>query len=116
MTNTNRKDVIKIQTQKVVHHQYDKKSSSIIINTPVYTSGTESLIVVSDVDNCEITLNSSVNDKITVKSLTNVIIKPDLGLVDQEWEELTIEKGACVQFQFVESHWYIISSDGIKLS
>lgn len=116
MTKTNRKDIIKIQTQKVIHHQDDKKNFSIVISDPTYTTGVESLIVVANVDNCEITLNSSENDKITVKSLTNVIIKPDLGLVDQEWEELTIEKGACVQFQFVENHWYIISSDGIKLS
>ena len=116
MTKTNRKDIIKIQTQKVVHHEIDKKNSSVIVESSSYTTGTENLVVVSNVDLCEVTLNSSVNDKVTVKSLTTVIIKPDFGLVDQEWDELTIEKGACVQFQFVQQHWYIISSDGIKLS
>ena len=28
--------------------------------------------------------------------------------------ELLLEKGSCVQFQFVEDVWLILSSDGIK--
>ena len=50
-----------------------------------------------------------------VKSLIKTIIKPDVGLIDEEWEELLLEKGSCVQFQFVEDVWLILSSDGIKL-
>jgi hypothetical protein len=61
-----------------------------------------------------VTLNSSENEKITIKSLTTVLIKSDVGAIDEEWDELLLEKGACVQFQFVEGNWFIISSDGLK--
>ena len=30
-------------------------------------------------------------------------------------DELLLEKGACVQFKFVEGNWYIVSSDGLKM-
>ena len=30
--------------------------------------------------------------------------------------ELLLEKGSCVQFQFVQGNWYILSSDGLKIS
>jgi len=48
--------------------------------------------------------------------LTTVLIKPDVGLIDEEWDELLLEKGACVHLSFVEGNWYIISSDGMKLN
>jgi hypothetical protein len=48
--------------------------------------------------------------------LTTVLIKPDVGLIDEEWDELLLEKGSCVHLSFVEDNWYIISSDGLKLN
>jgi len=111
----NRKDIVKIQTQKVVHHEVKSKTSAKIISTENYITGEENLVVVKDVKNCNLILNSEVNNKITIKSLTNVTIKPDKNLIDEEWEEMLVERGACVQFFFVGDSWYIISSDGIKL-
>ena len=37
-------------------------------------------------------------------------------MIDEEWDELLLEKGSCVQFQFVQGNWYILSSDGLKIS
>ena len=73
----------------------------------------EVLIVVRE--NSEIILNSVDYTHVIVKSLIKTIIKPDIGLIDEEWHELLLEKGSCVQFQFVEDVWLILSSDGIKL-
>jgi len=56
------------------------------------------------------------NEKITIKSLTTTLVKSDTGLIDEEWDELLLEKGSCVQFQFLEGNWYILSSDGLKFS
>ena len=67
-------------------------------------------------DETIIVLDSTKNQKITVKVLTNVTIKPDMNKIDEEWDELQLDWGACVQFQFVEGNWYILSSDGLKMS
>jgi hypothetical protein len=71
---------------------------------------------VKDVEYSEVTLKSGKTNKITIKSLTNVLIKTDVGSIDEEWDELLLEKGACVQFQFLEGNWYVIASDGVKFN
>ena len=53
---------------------------------------------------------------IIVKSLTTVLVKPDIGKIDEEWDELMMEKGSCVQLFFVDGNWYILSSDGLKIN
>lgn len=117
---TPRKNVVKYYTQPYVQPEEVVEETPIptekIISEPIYTTGNETLLVVKNVDNSEVTLNSIVNHKITIKSLTSVLIKSDVGLIDDEWDELLLEKGACVQFQFVEGNWYILSSDGLKMS
>jgi hypothetical protein len=116
---TPRKNIVKYQTQTYVEPK-------VIIERPIeiqkiifetnYTVGEETLLVVKTPEMAEVTLNSNVNKKICVKSLTNVIIKSDVGSIDEDWDELLLERGASVQFQFVEGNWYILSSDGMKFS
>lgn len=113
---TPRKNVVRYQTQTVVQQPKPielPKEIQKIISDSIYTAGIETLLVVKG-EGSKVTLNSSVNQKITIKSLTTVLIKSDVGTIDEEWDELLLEKGACVQFQFVEGNWYIISSDGLK--
>lgn len=116
---TPRKNVVRYQTQAVVEPKVIiEKPVEVhkIISNSSYTTGGEVLLIVKDVEYSEVILNSSVNQKITIKSLTSVLIKSDVGSIDGEWDELLLEKGACVQFQFVEGNWYILSSDGLKMS
>jgi hypothetical protein len=116
---TPRKNVVRYQTQTIVEPKVViEKPVDVnkIITEPAYVTGEEVLLIVKDVDYSEVTLNSSINKKITIKSLTSVLIKSDIGSIDMEWDELLLEKGACVQFQFVEGNWYILSSDGLKMS
>ena len=115
---TPRKNVVKYQTHVYVEPQVvveKPKELKKIISDAVYKTGEEVLLVVKSVDYSEVTLNSEF-DKITIKSLTTVLVKSDVGEIDEEWDELLLEKGACVQFQFVEGNWYILSSDGLKIS
>jgi hypothetical protein len=116
---TQRKNVVRYQTQTVVEPKVIiEKPVEVhkIISEPVYTTSDETILIVKGVEYSEVTLNSSIVKKITVKSLTQTLIKTDTGSIDEEWDELLLEKGACVQFQFVEGNYYIISSDGLKTS
>jgi len=109
-----RKNVVRYKTQttpKISNIVTDK-----IVTTEQHKIDEELLVIVKDVENSEVTLNSEKNKTVTIKSLTTVLIKSDVGMIDEEWDELLLEKGACVQFQFVEGNWYILSSDGLKMS
>lgn len=115
---TPRKNIVKYQTQTVVEPKViieSPKDVHKIISDSFYTTNDETFLIVKNVDNSEVTLNSNSSSKITIKSLTNVLVKSDVGSIDEEWDELLLEKGACVQFQFVEGNWYVIASDGLKM-
>ena len=116
---TPRKNIVKYQTQAVVEPKVtveNPKEIHKIISDSNYTTSDETFLIVKNVDYSEVTLNSQVSTKITIKSLTSVTIKSDIGSIDEEWDELLLEKGACVKFKFVEGNWYILSSDGLKMS
>jgi hypothetical protein len=115
---TERKNVVRYQTQTVVEPKViieTIKDITKIITVPTFITGEETILIVKNVDDCNITLNSQKSNRVVVKSLTTVVVKSDVGRIDEEWDELLLEKGACVQFQFVEGNWYIISSDGLKM-
>lgn len=86
-----------------------------VVSQNYYLTNGETLIIVKDIDTCTIALNSETTEKITIKTLTSCIITPDQNRIDEDWDQLNIERGACVQFQCVDGIWYILSSDGIKL-
>ena len=113
-----RKNVVRYQTQTIVEPQViveKPKEVYKIISDSFYTTNDETFLIVKNVDNSEVTLNSNSSSKITIKSLTNVLVKSDVGLIDEEWDELLLEKGACVKFKFVEGNWYVVASDGLKM-
>ena len=115
---TERKNVVRYQTQTVVEPKIvieTIKDLSRVVSTSNYLTDEETILIIKDVDECEVTLNSQKSSRVVVKSLTTVVIKSDVGKIDEDWDELLLEKGACVQFQFVEGNWYITSSDGLKL-
>ena len=115
---TERKNVVRYQTQTVVEPKVvieTIKDLSKVVSTSNYLTDEETILIIKDVDECEVTLNSQKSSRVVVKSLTTVVVKSDVGKIDEDWDELLLEKGACVQFQFVEGNWYITSSDGLKL-
>jgi hypothetical protein len=119
INNTERKNVVRYQTQTVIEPKIiveTVKEISKVITTPNYITDEETILIVKNVEECELTLNSKKNNKIIIKSLTTVLVKSDVGQIDEDWDELLLEKGACVQFQFVDGNWYITSSDGLKMS
>ena len=79
-----------------------------------YITNGEYLLVVTN--QCKITLNSTVDKKIKIKSLSGVQITPDVGLIDNRWSSLNLDGDSCIELVFVESLscWVVVSSDGIK--
>lgn len=113
-------EVINIPTRKTIRRGQPINQVVIpeykIVSESMYSSNGEKLIIAKDINQTTITLDSTKNSKVTVKVLTSVSVIPDLGKIDEEWDELQLDWGACVQFQFVEGNWYILSSDGLKMS
>jgi len=88
--------------------------SSVVTNKSYKTDG-EYVIVIKDVDFCELTLDENTTDHVVVKSLTHVLVKTD-KLIDGEYNEVELDKGSCVEFKYIGGDWYILSSDGLKNS
>ena len=86
-----------------------------VVTIPEHTTNGEEFILVKGVDTCKIILNQITTEHIVIKTLTKVLIMPMIGQIDEQYDEIFIDKGACVEFFRVENNWYIISSDGLKL-
>ena len=99
---------------KVVKGNLVRASEIVVSSEPFYDTNGESFLILRDVVSCKIKLNSSTTDHITIKALTKVLIIPDINKIDEEYDEIMIDKGACVEFYFGFGSWYIVSSDGLK--
>ena len=87
-----------------------------IITSNEYQTNGEVLIVVKDVETCNLKLDSNTTEHIIIKALTKVFIRPSSGKIDEYYDEIFIDWGACVEFYLLENNWYIVSSDGLKLN
>lgn len=88
---------------------------TVIVSQDFYSTLGETLIVIRDIDVCRIKLDSTTTDRIRIKTLTNCTILPDVGRIDDDWDEISVARGACVELQNVRGVWYILSSDGLKM-
>lgn len=104
-----------IPSQRIIAGQVINTSEITFVSNPTYSTEGEALIVTKESENVEIILDSSTTDHIIVKALTNTKIKPIWGLIDEEYSEINIGKGACVELYFSFGNWYIVSSDGMKM-
>ena len=90
-------------------------SDSSVVTNKTYSTNGESVIVIKDVELCELVLNNKTTEHVVIKSLTNVIVKSET-LIDEEYSEIELQYGSCVEFRFIGDYWYILSSDGLKNS
>lgn len=105
-----------IPSSRVINGQFIETSEMALISEREYNTNGEECIIVKNVPNSTIILDSKTTDHIVVKSLTNVTIKPDVGKIDEEFDEVVADKYACIEFRFCTGNWYILSSDGLKSS
>jgi hypothetical protein len=92
-----------------------KPYKAIIVTDNYYKTNGESVIVVKDITESTIELDSTTTDRIKIKTLTNCTLIPDVGQIDEDWDEISVGRGACVELQYIGGTWYILSSDGLKM-
>ena len=88
---------------------------TIVISDEIYKTNGETLLIVRDVAQSKVKLDSVTTERIKIKTLTNCTIIPDVGRIDEDWDEISVGRGACVELQNVSGVWYILSSDGLKM-
>jgi hypothetical protein len=104
-----------IASKKIINGVEIQTSDLAVITNEKYKTNGESAIVIKGVENCNLFLNSTTTDHIVVKALTNVLVTSDT-LIDEEFNEVELTKGSCVEFRKIGDFWYILSSDGLKNS
>ena len=105
-----------IPIQKRINGLIVNTSEVSIVSENQYSTNGEECIVVKGIQTSEIILDSKTTEHTVIKCLTHVTIKPSLGLIDEEYDEIVADKGACIEFRLCEGNWYILSSDGLKIS
>ena len=105
-----------IPSTRLINGEILETSEIAIISENEYKTNGEDCIVVRNVRHSTVTLDSHTTDHIVVKSMTNVTIKPDVGKIDEDYDEIVTERYTCIEFRFCAGNWYVISSDGLKNS
>jgi hypothetical protein len=105
-----------VPSRKIINGLIIDSSEISVVSELDYKTNGESCIIVRGVSQSVITLNSITTDHVVIKSMTKVTIKPDVGKIDEDYDELVADQYACIEFRFVGGNWYILSSDGLKQS
>jgi hypothetical protein len=105
-----------VPSRKIINGLIIDSSEISVVSELDYKTNGESCIIVRGVSQSVITLNSITTDHVVIKSMTKVTIKPDVGKIDEDYDEIVADQYACIEFRFVGGNWYILSSDGLKQS
>jgi hypothetical protein len=105
-----------IPSRKIIGGVAIETSEISVVSEREYTTTGESCVVVRGVSESIVTLDSKTTDHVVVKSMTRLTIKPDIGKIDEDYDEIVADKYACIEFRFVGGNWYILSSEGLKQS
>lgn len=105
-----------IPAQRLIHGRILDTSEVSVVSEKEYSTSGESCIVVRGVSETTVTLNSLTTDHVVIKAMNKLIVIPDVNRIDEEYDEIVMDKGACVEFRLCGNTWYILSSDGLKQS
>jgi hypothetical protein len=105
-----------IPSQRLINGEVINTSEVSLVSEREYQTNGEECIIVRGVSESVVTLNSKTTDHIVVKAMTMITIKPDIGKIDEDYDEIVMDRYACVEFRFCGGSWYILSSDGLKNS
>jgi hypothetical protein len=105
-----------ISSKRIIKGEVINASEISVVSESTYKTNGENCIIVRGVSQSVVILDSTNTDHVVVKSMTNLTILPDVGKIDEEYDEVVVDKFACIEFRFVGGNWYILSSDGLKQS
>jgi hypothetical protein len=105
-----------ISSKRIIRGEVINASEISVVSESTYKTNGENCIIVRGVAQSVVILDSTNTDHVVVKSMTNLTILPDVGKIDEEYDEVVVDKFACIEFRFIGGNWYILSSDGLKQS
>lgn len=105
-----------IPSKRIINGQVIETSEISIVSEREYRTNGESCVVVRNVLESTVILDSKTTDHVVVKAMTKITIKPDTGKIDEDYDEIVADRYACIEFRFCAGNWYILSSDGLKQS
>jgi len=105
-----------IPSRRIINGQVISTSEVSVVSELDYRTNGESCVIVRGVAQSFIVLDSLTTDHVVIKSMTNLTIRPDVGKIDEDYDEIVVDRFACIEFRFVGGAWYILSSDGLKQS
>ena len=105
-----------IPSRRIINGMAINTAEVSVVSEIDYRTNGEETIIVRSVPYSTIILDSKTTDHTVVKAMTHITIKPDVGKIDEEYDEIVADKFACIEFRFVNGNWYILSSDGLKQS
>jgi len=108
--------VITIPSRRIINGMQINTSEISLVSEVDYRTNGESCVIVTGIPFSVVVLDSRTTDHVVVKSMTQLTIRPDLGKIDEDYDEIVMDRYACVEFRFVGGTWYILSSDGLKNS
>jgi hypothetical protein len=105
-----------IPSRRIINGMQINTSEISLVSEVDYRTNGESCVIVTGIPFSVVVLDSRTTDHVVVKSMTQLTIRPDLGKIDEDYDEIVMDRYACVEFRFVGGTWYILSSDGLKNS
>ena len=105
-----------IPSRRIINGMQITTSEISVVSELDYRTNGESCVIVTGIPFSVVFLDSRTTDHVVVKSMTQLTIRPDLGKIDEDYDEIVMDRYACVEFRFVGGTWYILSSDGLKNS
>ena len=104
------------RSQKVGGGLYsDEVHEKIKVVTSDYTTEDIRYIITKN-NTITLTLDPSKNNRYYIKAMSPTTIKPHYGLIDEEWEEISMGPQSSVEVIWEGTCWYVLSSDGLKNS
>ena len=105
-----------IPSTRLINGEILETSEISIVSEREYRTNGEECIIVRNVQESTIILDSKTTDHVVVKSMSKITIKPDVCRIDEDYDEIIADRYACIEFRFCTGNWYILSSDGLKNS
>jgi hypothetical protein len=105
-----------IPSQRIIHGRILNTSEVSIVSESDYRTQGEDCVIIKDIPFSKIILDSNTTDHTVIKAMTKITIIPDVGKIDEDFDEIEADRGACIEFRFCGGGWYILSSDGLKQS
>ena len=81
-----------VPSKRLIHGGIVNTSEISVVSELDYRTNGEDCIIVRGVPESVVILDSKTTDHVVVKSMTKLTIKPDIGRIDEEYDEIVSDK------------------------